>query len=96
MWTEYKKEIIAQEKQGKKDFLKKFYQNNLLNNSDCDAKDLKKTEEVNMFLDSNDGNGSEVTVSRDQSIGIVLDSDEEPPPVIPDKETKTLSTKKEV
>ena len=40
MWTAYKKEIIAQEKQGRKDYLKNFYQKNKLSSSDAGKKDL--------------------------------------------------------
>ena len=43
MWTEYKKEIIAQNKEGKSDFLKRFYHNNLLISGISTAID-KKTD----------------------------------------------------
>ena len=85
MWTEYKKEIIAQEKQGKKDFLKTFYQNNKLGSAISTAKDLNSNGDVKLDI-SFESNSS----IRDQSISIVLDSDEEPLPQPQPKENKKV------
>ena len=82
MWTEYKKEIIAQEKQGKKDFLKTFYQKNKLGST---AKDLNSNGDIKLDI-SFESNSS----IRDQSISIVLDSDEEPLPQPQPKENKKV------
>ena len=85
MWTEYKKEIIAQEKQGKKDFLKTFYQKNKLGSAVSTAKDLNSNGDVKLDI-SFESNSS----IRDQSISIVLDSDEEPLPQPQPKENKKV------
>ena len=85
MWTEYKKEIIAQEKQGKKDFLKTFYQKNKLGSAVSTAKDLNSNGDVKLDI-SFESNSS----IRDQSISIVLDSDEEPLPQPQSKENKKV------
>ena len=85
MWTEYKKEIIAQEKQGKKDFLKTFYQKNKLGSAVSTAKDLNSNGDVK--LDISFESSSSI---RDQSISIVLDSDEEPLPQPQPKENKKV------
>ena len=85
MWTEYKKEIIAQEKQGKKDFLKTFYQKNKLGSAVSTTKDLNSNGDVKLDI-SFESNSS----IRDQSISIVLDSDEEPLPQPQPKENKKV------
>ena len=97
MWTEYKKEIIAQHKQGRIDFLKTFYQHNLLSYGHSNAKDLKKSGgEEKPSLEISDGNisGKTSLASSLPSVPIVLDSDEEPPPEISEK--KPPSTTNEV
>ena len=96
MWTEHKKEIIAQEKQGKTDFLKTFYQTNLLIDGGKGAKNPIINGEVKLdsLTDSNDANST--ALSREQSMSVVYDSDEEPPPNQSTKENRKGSLKKQV
>ena len=101
MWTEYKKEIIKQEKLGKKDFLKKFYHKTKLSNNDSAAKDLKTNGDAkpDSSMDSKSSPtpvSPRETISRDESISVVLDSDEEPPPNFQSTTKEKVSSKKEV
>ena len=95
MWTEYKKEIIVQEKQGKKDFLKTFYHKNKLNNSDCASKDLEPNGDAKRDS-SMESKSSLQSISSDESITVVLDSDEEPPPNFKSTKKEKVPLKKEV
>ena len=94
MWTEYKKEIIAQNKEGKSDFLKRFYHNNLLISGISTAID-KKTDGIEVIERKESNTSTVSSIPRDESLSIVLDSDEEPPTVIP-KDKTGVSRKKKV
>ena len=78
MWTEYKKEIIAMEKQGRKDFLKTFYHKNKLSNTEGGKKDLKQTSD-DKKVEPIESPTSTLSSMKDPSLSIVYDSDEEPP-----------------
>ena len=84
MWTAYKKEIIAQEKLGRKDYLKTFYHKNKLSSSDAGKKDLDINGDVTKaesIESPKSGVSSKMSsIKGDPSLSIVYDSDEEPPP----------------
>ena len=98
MWTAYKKEIIAQEKQGRKDYLKNFYHKNKLSSSDAGKKDLNINGDASKF-DATEGPQSGISSQKsslreEPSLSIVYDSDEEPsPPAQKAKENENLQNK---
>ena len=98
MWTAYKKEIIAQEKQGRKDYLKNFYHKNKLSSSDAGKKDLNINGDVSK-VDATEGPQSGISSQKsslreEASLSIVYDSDEEPsPPAQKTKENENLQNK---
>ena len=107
MWTEYKKEIILKDKQGKKDFLKDFYLRNqvkLNRNEHSDGKDLienKEQKDGGGGVEGNKANGTSLagegsgpsSLSREESIPVVWDSDEELPSIYAVKQ-KEIEDKK--
>ena len=87
MWTAYKKEIIAQEKQGRKDFLKTFYNKNKLSSPAGVKQDVKPNGAANKadgIESPQSGASSKVSsIKGDPSLSIVYDSDEELPVILP-------------
>ena len=98
MWTAYKKEIIAQEKQGRKDYLKNFYHKNKLSSSDAGKKDLNINGDASK-VDATEGPQSGISSQKsslreEPSLSIVYDSDEEPSPLAQKtKEKENLQNK---
>ena len=98
MWTEYKKEIIAQGKKGNTNFLKEFYLTNKSSNNALKhlAKDLKKNGEAKLDSSLESKSSLQPPISRDESLSVVLDSDEEAPPNFKPTKKEKGPAKKEV
>jgi len=87
MWTAYKKEIIAQEKQGRKDFLKTFYNKNKLSSTGGVKQDVKPNGAANkangIESPKSEASSKMSSIKGDPSLSIVYDSDEERPVILP-------------